>query len=503
MAEAGNQGYGGQIAAGSVIMNRVGGGGYGNGLRGVILQPGQFSAWNSLTGYAGGEQGQDMPNIRPSAEVYKATDDLLSGRYTDPTGGALNYYNDKVSNPNWGEARSGGEWRRIGDHLFGTAGSAQAVGGGAMAALGRQSNTGGQRMATQPTQRQGILDALGMQKQDRNVQGDTARPFYQRDDFKDTMGKLAVGLNSLTLRPDQNLAANVRANRQERQTDQARNKTVEYLRANGRADLASMVEQGMISGQDAAGQLLAKPDVVKPTTDIQNYEYYSAQELAAGRDPLSIADWSIMDEQASVPGPDSGKFDEQSAKFIVEEAGDLATAGQSARRSLRQIDALETALSTTSGGTITGIQSWLGGLGISTEGLNEIQLADAIISQLVPGQRPPGSGTMSDADLALFKKSLPRLINTPGGNAMIISTMRAIANYDVQMGDISRQLLLREINPRQAYDAYGAILDPLSAFAAGTGGGGGAAIVPAPGDIVDGYRFKGGNPALQSNWEAI
>jgi hypothetical protein len=355
----------------------------------------------------------------------------------------------------------------------------------------------------QPTQRQGILGALGIQKQDRNAQGDTALPFYQRDDFKDTMGKLAVGFNSLTLRPDQNLAANVRANRQERQTDQTRNKTVQYLRDNGRADLASMVEQGMISGQDAAGQLLAKPDVEKPTTDIQNYEYYSAQELAAGRDPLSIADWSVMDERASVPGPDSGKFDEESAKFIVEEAGDLATAGQSARRSLRQIDALETALSTTSGGTITGIQSWLGGLGIPTEGLDEIQLADAIISQLVPGQRPPGSGTMSDADLALFKKSLPRLINTPGGNAMIISTMRAIADYDVQMGDISRQLILREISPRQAYDAYGAIPDPLSAFAAGMGGGGGAAIVPAPGDIVDGYRFKGGNPALQSNWEAI
>tara|TARA_R110000823_G_scaffold3165_2_gene12370 strand:+ start:487 stop:1959 length:1473 start_codon:yes stop_codon:yes gene_type:complete len=133
------------------------------------------------------------------------------------------------------------------------------TGADAMAALGRQSNTGGQRMAMQPTQRQGILGALGIQKQDRNAQGDTALPFYQRDDFKDTMGKLAVGFNSLTLRPDQNLAANVRANRQERQTDQTRNKTIEYLRANGRADLASMVEKGMISAQDAAGQLLAKP----------------------------------------------------------------------------------------------------------------------------------------------------------------------------------------------------------------------------------------------------
>ena len=103
------------------------------------------------------------------------------------------------------------------------------TGADAMAALGRQSNTGGQRMAMQPTQRQGILGALGIQKQDRNAQGDTALPFYQRDDFKDTMGKLAVGFNSLTLRPDQNLAANVRANRQERQTNQRASQSMEWL----------------------------------------------------------------------------------------------------------------------------------------------------------------------------------------------------------------------------------------------------------------------------------
>ena len=49
-AEAGNQGLGGMIAAGSVIMNRVGSGGFGSNVRDVILAPGQFSAWNSVTG---------------------------------------------------------------------------------------------------------------------------------------------------------------------------------------------------------------------------------------------------------------------------------------------------------------------------------------------------------------------------------------------------------------------------------------------------------------------
>ena len=62
-AEAGNQGYDGKYHVGSVIRNRVDSGNYGDGYRGVIMKPGQFSAWNLATGYADGEQGQDMDNL--------------------------------------------------------------------------------------------------------------------------------------------------------------------------------------------------------------------------------------------------------------------------------------------------------------------------------------------------------------------------------------------------------------------------------------------------------
>ena len=65
-AEAGGEGLGGMLAAGSVIQNRVASGNYGQGLRGVIMKPGQFSAWNGVTGYAGGQGAIDM-------EVYSAS----------------------------------------------------------------------------------------------------------------------------------------------------------------------------------------------------------------------------------------------------------------------------------------------------------------------------------------------------------------------------------------------------------------------------------------------
>jgi hypothetical protein len=77
------------------------------------------------------------------------------------------------------------------------------------------------------------------------------------------MGNIAMAANTLRMDPDENLAAQVQASRQQRESLQGRNKTVEYLRANGRDDLAGMVEQGMISGSDAASQLMAKPEVTK------------------------------------------------------------------------------------------------------------------------------------------------------------------------------------------------------------------------------------------------
>lgn len=128
MAEAGNQSPDGMLAVGAVIANRAAAGGYGDGIKGVIMKPGQFSAWNSVTGYAGGEQGQNMDAIKASERAYAAADAVLSGQYKDPTGGALNYYNPSISNPKWGRDKAGGDWSRIGDHIFGNAGAGRAKG---------------------------------------------------------------------------------------------------------------------------------------------------------------------------------------------------------------------------------------------------------------------------------------------------------------------------------------------------------------------------------------
>ena len=120
-AEAAGEGYEGMLAAGTVITNRVASGKYGgDSLKGVILKPGQFSAWNLATGYAGGKGGLNMDKIKPSESAYKAADALLAGKRHEAVGDRTHYYAPKHADPKWGK-KAGGDWLTIGNHVFGWA----------------------------------------------------------------------------------------------------------------------------------------------------------------------------------------------------------------------------------------------------------------------------------------------------------------------------------------------------------------------------------------------
>lgn len=119
-AEAGGEDYEGKLAVASVIANRVKSKRYGNSYESVILAPGQFSAWNSVTDYAKGKGGLNMDLIKPSDDAYKIADAILSDSYESPVGDATHYYNPEDADPVWGK-KAGGDWQNIGNHTFGYA----------------------------------------------------------------------------------------------------------------------------------------------------------------------------------------------------------------------------------------------------------------------------------------------------------------------------------------------------------------------------------------------
>lgn len=202
-----------------------------------------------------------------------------------------------------------------------------------------------------------------------------------------------------------------------------------------------------------------KPE--KPTSDIQEYNKAVEQGFKG-----SFLDYQTQLRQAgatrvNVDTAGQGEFAKKAGGFAAEGFRDLANQGQNATRSAIQLDRLDTLLKRTGSGLATQAKAIAGNFGIETKGLSDIQAVEAIVNQLVPQQRPPGSGTMSDADLALFKKSLPRLINTPGGNQQIINTLKAINQYDQQIGAIAREALRGRISQEEADARINRVENPL------------------------------------------
>ena len=156
---------GGDAAVAAVIRNRLLSGQWGTTPESVVKAPGQFSAWNAVTGYGGGAGANTLVNISPDSSTYKqiggVVDDVFSGKTPDPTKGALNFYApggmpggkapgwwSQVSNP----IRIGAQW-------YGTAPgeNARVTGGSAPAPLpapGAQARP----FTPTPTQASGPID---------------------------------------------------------------------------------------------------------------------------------------------------------------------------------------------------------------------------------------------------------------------------------------------------------------------------------------------------------
>jgi flagellar protein FlgJ len=69
---------------------------------------------------------------------------------------------------------------------------------------------------------------------------------------------------------------------------------------------------------------------------------------------------------------------------------------------------------------------------------------------------------MSDRDLALFKQSLPRLIQSTEGRAKIITNMKAINDYVMREGQIANRVLSGEISPQEGRRQMEALGNPLA-----------------------------------------
>lgn len=202
----------------------------------------------------------------------------------------------------------------------------------------------------------------------------------------------------------------------------------------------------------------------KPTDDMREYDFAKSQGFTG-----TFTDFQQQMKKAgasttNVNVGEGDKFYENLDKKNAETFASMSDTGIQARAKIAQIDRLQGLMANAPQGAVGVLKQAAGELGIATDGLSDIQAASALLEKMVPEQRAPGSGTMSDADIKMFRASLPRILNQPGGNQLIFDTMRGIAQYEMQMGEIADQVADRAIKPEEGRKLIRELRNPLADF---------------------------------------
>lgn len=102
-SEARGEPYKGKVAVGAVVVNRIQSGKFPNTIRGVVFQPGAFTAV---------DDGQFW--LTPDSSAYQAAYDAVRG--WDPSYGSLYYFNPATATSKWIWSRP--QTVKIGNHIF-------------------------------------------------------------------------------------------------------------------------------------------------------------------------------------------------------------------------------------------------------------------------------------------------------------------------------------------------------------------------------------------------
>lgn len=203
---------------------------------------------------------------------------------------------------------------------------------------------------------------------------------------------------------------------------------------------------------NAQGQALIEPRVgSNPTEDMRNYERYAVQEREAGRAPVPFFDYQTKLRQATVATTE-GQEAKGKGDFFVKEMGENYKSALAAQNHMATLDNIDELLKGVDPGKMTQAMEVIRqttGLALDSN-TDRVQAANAAINAMVPQMRPAGSGSTSNYEEKLYASALMSLGNTPGGNALIMQSLRNAQQLSLMRGQVSQDYFSGKISGPEA-----------------------------------------------------
>ncbi len=246
-------------------------------------------------------------------------------------------------------------------------------------------------------------------------------------------------------------------------------------------------------------------------TSVREYEYYRSN-LPPDQKPMSYDVWATAKARAGAVQitnnvgnePADGELRKNLDKNTAKVWSDYQQAGANSAGNMQDMQLLDELIKVAPQGPIQGrLAQALPGYSSAGDAFQ------SIVKRVAPTLRAPGSGATSDIEYDGMLKSLPALQNKPEANVAISRMMQAKSAINIERAEIISQYRQGTITAADAEKQIAAInkrsiLTPdIRAMIGGLGGDQNKSSAPLAGDVQDGYRFKGGNPADQSSWEKV
>ena len=191
---------------------------------------------------------------------------------------------------------------------------------------------------------------------------------------------------------------------------------------------------------DAAKKITPEP--VKQTSKIEEYKFYVANARAAGETPMNFAEYS----QSTSGGTTVNMGDKESDKLQAKRIDDFYGAGTIASSALQDFAVMEELIGLGPQGPLQGAIAEM--FPFTSDAGTALT---SIINRVAPTLRVEGSGSTSDIEYAGMLKSLPKLMNTPEGNRLVLQIMRNKAQMNMLYGQIAERVYTGELSRQDAF----------------------------------------------------